>query len=565
VKSKKILATVMAAAVVATSFIGCKKTEAPTPAGNDPKAQAGPAMDKEQYLNVVLAAEPKTLDASKATDLYSSQILQSVMEGLTRVEQENGKDVVKPAGAESWTVSQDGLKWTFKLRDFNWSDGQKVTAQQFEYGIKRTLAPETASQYSFLLFPIKGAAEYNGKKGSADQVGVKAVDEKTLEFTLAAPTPYFLDLTYFKVFQPQREDLIKKYGDKFGTEAETMVFNGPFAIKEWMHGSKVELVKNDKYWDAKSVKLNNVTMKIILDESARMQELLNGGLDSGAVSKPEWIKQFDASGKFDVIKGNDPSASYFYFNQQKKPFNNTKVRKAFSLAVTREDIVQTLYKGLADPAYGWSPPSLQIAGEDFRKKANYEPITDLKKANPDPKALLIEGLKELGMDPDPTKLTVTFLSSGTSATQKEFAEYFQQMFKKNLGIEMKVEAMEWAVFSKRTDDGDYEIASAGWTGDYNDPMTMFDMWVTGADIVPTFWSNKTYDELIKKAGSTSDQAVRFQAFKDAEKILLADEAVIAPYVYRQRNTYRAKYVKNVMATLFGSGSELKYAYTQGRP
>jgi oligopeptide transport system substrate-binding protein len=565
VKSKKILATVMAAAVVATTFIGCKTaTPAPTPS-NDPKAPATQAQDKNQFLNVVLAAEPKTLDPSKATDLYSSQILQSTMEGLTRVETENGKDVVKPAGAESWTTSADGLKWTFKIRDYVWTDGQKVTAQQFEYGIKRTLAPETASQYSFLLFPIKGAAEYNGKKGTADQVGVKAIDEKTLEFTLTAPTPYFLDLTYFKVFQAQREDLVKKYGDKHGTEAETMAFNGPFTIKEWMHGSKVELVKNEKYWDAKNVKLNNVTMKIILDENSRMQELLNGGLDSGAVSKPEWIKQFDASGKFDVIKGNDPSASYFYFNQQKKPFNNTKVRKAFSLAVTREDIVQVLYKGLADPAYGWSPPSLQIAGEDFRKKANYEPITDLKKANPDPKALLIEGLKELGMDPDPTKLTVTFLSSGTSATSKEFAEYFQQMFNKNLGINVKVEAMEWAVFSKRTDDGDYEIASAGWTGDYNDPMTMFDMWVTGANIVPTFWSNAKYDDLIKKAGSTSDQAVRFQAFKDAEKILLADEAVIAPYVYRQRNTYRAKYVKGVMATLFGSGSELKYAYTQGRP
>ncbi len=559
-KSKKILATVMAAAVVATTFIGCKGN---TTAPSNPNAPAG--QDKEQFLNVVLAAEPKTLDASKATDLYSSKILQETMEGLTRVEQENGKDVVKAAGAEKWEVSPDGLTWTFTLRDNTWSDGQKVTAQQFEYGIKRTLSPDTASQYNFLLFPIKGAAEYSSKKGTADQVGVKAKDDKTLVFTLAAPTPYFLDLTYFKVFQPQREDLVKKYGDKFGTEAETMVFNGPFVIKEWVHGSKVELAKNDKYWDKDKVKLNTVTMKIITDENARMSELLNGGLDSGAVSKQEWIKKFNDTGKFDVLKGNDPSASYFFFNQKKAPFNNAKVRKAFSLAVTREDIVTTLYKGIADPAYGWSPPSLQIAGEDFRKKANYEPIQDLKKENADPKALLVDGLKELKMDPDPSKLDITFLSSGTSATQKEFAEYFQQMFKKNLDVNMKVEYMEWAVFQKRTDEGDYQLGSMGWTGDYNDPMTMFDMWVTGADMVPTGWSNAKYDDLIKKAGSTADQAVRFQAFKDAEKILLYDDAVIAPFVYRQRNTFRYKYVKNVMAPLFGSGSELKYAYTQGRP
>jgi oligopeptide transport system substrate-binding protein len=561
VKSKKILATVMAAAVVATTFIGCK---ASAPAPTTPGATPAGGPDKEQYLNIPLVAEPKSLDASKATDLYSSTILQDVMEGLTRIEQKDGKDVVKAAGAEKWTVSPDGLTWTFTLRDNTWSDGQKVTAQQFEYGIKRTLAPETASQYSFLLFPIKGAVEYNSKKGTKDQVGVKATDEKTLVFTLAGPTPYFLDLTYFKVFQPQREDLVTKSGDKFGTEASTMAFNGPFAIKEWVHGSKVELVKNDKYWDKASVKLDKVTMKIITDESARMQELLNGGLDSGAVSKPEWIKQFNDSGKFDVIKGNDPSASYFFFNQKKAPFNNLKVRKAFSLAVTREDIVTTLYKGIADPAYGWSPPSLQIAGEDFRKKAAYEPIQDLKKENTDAKKLLVEGLTELKMDPDPAKLDLTFLSSGTSASSKEFAEYFQQMFKTNLGVNMKVEYMEWAIFQKRTDEGDYQIGSMGWTGDYNDPMTMFDMWVTGAEMVPTGWTNPKYDDLIKKAGATADQAVRFQAFKDAEKILLYDDAVIAPYVYRQRNTFRRKYVKDMMAPLFGSGSELKYAYTQGR-
>lgn len=549
----------MAAAVVATTFIGCKSST-PTP-GATP--EAGP--DKEQFLNVVLAQEPKSLDASKATDLYSSQILQEVMEGLTRVEQKDGKDVVTAAGAEKWDVSPDGLTWTFHLRDNTWTDGQKVTAQQYEYAIKRTLAPETGAAYAFLLYPIKGAVEYNSKKGTADQVGVKAVDEKTLQFTLAGPTPYFLDLTYFKVFQPQREDIVKKSGDKFGTEAETMVFNGPFVIKEWVHGSKVELAKNDKYWDKDKVKLNTVTMKIITDLNSRMQELLNGGLDSAAVTKPEWIKQFDGTGKFDVLKGNDPSTSYFFFNQKKAPFNNVKVRKAFSLAVTREDIVTTLYKGLADPSYGWVPYNLQIGGEDFRKKVNYEPIKDLAKENTDPKKLLSEGLKELGMDPDPTKLTVTFLSSGTDATSKEFAEYFQQMFNKNLGITVKVEAMEWAVFQKRTDEGDYELGSMGWTGDYNDPMTEFDMWVTGANMVPTGWSNTKYDDLIKKAGSTADQAVRFQAFKDAEKILLYDDAVIAPFVYRQRNTYRYKYVKNIMSPLFGSGSELKYAYTQGRP
>jgi oligopeptide transport system substrate-binding protein len=222
-------------------------------------------------------------------------------------------------------------------------------------------------------------------------------------------------------------------------------------------------------------------------------------------------------------------------------------------------------RGLATPAYGWCPPSLQIGGEDFRAKANYEPLKDVKSQVNDPKALLIEGIRELGMDPDPSKITIQYLSSGTDATSKEFAEYFQQAYYKALGVNIKVEYMEWAVFQKRTDEGDYEIAGMGWTGDYNDPMTEFDMWITGANMVPTFWSNKAYDEIIKKVSETNDQAVRLQLFKDAEKMLLADEAVISPVVYRQRNTFRANYAKGIMSPLFGSGSELKYAYTQGRP
>jgi ABC-type transport system substrate-binding protein len=192
VKSKKILAAVMAAAMAASVLAGCGSK---TPGG---EKTDGP--DKDQYLNVVLGVEPKSLDASKSTDLYSSIILTEVNEGLTRIEQdENGKDVVKPAGADTWEVKDNGTKWVFHLRDYTWSDGQKVTAQQFEYGIKRTLDPKVGSAYAFLLYPIKGAVEYNTKKGTADQVGVKALDEKTLEFTLAGPTPFFL-LSLLRIF-----------------------------------------------------------------------------------------------------------------------------------------------------------------------------------------------------------------------------------------------------------------------------------------------------------------------------------------------------------------------------
>ncbi|MDF2883174.1 MAG: oligopeptide/dipeptide transporter, oligopeptide/dipeptide-binding protein [Clostridiaceae bacterium] len=562
-KSKKIVAAVLTLALTATTALaGC---------GNKTTTdQTGTTPDKDQYLNVELRAEPKTLDPSKATDLYASQVLNDTMEALTRIEQDDkGNDVIKPAGAEKWDISADGLTWTFHLRDFKWSDGQPVKASDYEYAIKRTLDPKTASQYSFLLMPIKGAAEYNDpkKNASADVVGVKALDDKTLEIKLAGPCAYFLNITYFKVMMPQRKDKVEAAAGKFGTEANTMVFNGPFTIKDWVHGNKVELSKNKDYWDAKSVKLDKVTMNIIKEEQTRMTELLNGSLDSAAVSKPEWVQKFDQSGKFNVIKGYDPSTSYDFFNEKVKLFSNAKVRKAFSLAVDREGIVKTLYNGLAYPAYGWCPPSLQIGGQDFRKLANYEPIKTLAEENKDPKALLIEGLKELGMDPDPSKITVNYLEAGTDQTLKQFAEFEQQMYQKVLGITVKIEYVEWAVFMKRTDEMQYEIAGMAWSGDYNDPMTEFDMWETDAGIVPTGWSNAKYDELVKKAGSlgADKNTERADLFKQAEKILLYDDAVIAPTVYRMRNTYRAKYVKGLMSPLFGSGSELKYAYTQGRP
>jgi len=414
--------------------------------------------------------------------------------------------------------------------------------------------------------PIKGAAAYNGGKGKVEDVGVKAIDEKTLEFKLEGPCPYFLDLTYFKVMLPQRKDIVEKYGDKFGTEASTLVFCGPFTLTNWEHNSKVELAKNDNYWDKANVKLTKVTMKIIKEVNSRMQELENGTLDSAGVSKPEWIKRFNDSGKFEVIKGYDPSTSYNFFNQQKVPaFKNAKIRLAFSLSTTREDIVKVLYKDLAYPAYGWCPPSLQIGGKDYRELAASEPLKDAKTKNPDAKALLIEGLKEAKLDPDPSKHTFTLLESGTDAQSKEFAEYLQQMWQNALGVKIKIEYVEWAVFLTRVDNFDYEIGGMAWSGDYNDPMTFFDMFETGAGMVNTGWSSANYDALIKKIRSTDDNTVRLQAFKDAEKILLADEAAIAPTVYRMRNTYRYKYVKNIMSPLFGSGSELKYAYTVGRP
>jgi len=565
VRSKRLLAALLAISLTGSmALVGCKKDEKVDDSKATGEKNEEVKMDKDQYLNVLLQSEPRTLDPSKSTDANSSDVLTNVMESLTRLEgDESGKGTIVPGAAEKWEQSEDGLTWKFNLRDMKWSDGQPVTAEQFVYGIKRTLNPETASQYAFLLYPIKNAEAYNGNKAKAEDVGIKAIDEKTLEFTLERPCSYFLDLTYFKVMEPQRQDIIEKHGDKYGTEADTMVFSGPFMIKEWVHNNKIELVKNPEYWDAESVKLEKATMKIIKEANSRMNELYNGSLDLAGVNKPEWIEKFDKTGNFDVRRYYEGGTTYTFFNQNTKYFKNAKIRKAFIIARDREGTVKSLYKGIGEPAMAFCSPSVKIDGVDYRERANYSPVEDLKKDNPDPKALFIEGLKELGLDPDPSKHTIKAIQSGTSATDKEFAEFEQQNFKEVLGVNVEPDYCEWAVFQSRTDEGDYELAGQTWVGDYNDPSTFFDIWLSNAGMNNVGWKSEKYDELIKKANSSIDPEEKAQLFKEAERILIYEDAVFSPGIYRYINTYVRKYVKGYSRPAFGS-MNLKNVYTDGR-
>ncbi|MBU3146493.1 peptide ABC transporter substrate-binding protein [Clostridium sp. CF012] len=563
-KTKRLMATILTLSLTASiALVGCGKKPVAAPE-TKPGDASTVKMDKDQFLNGYLRAEPKTLDPAIATDRYATETLVNCMEGLTRIEQDaNGKDVIKPAGAKDWKTNADKTVWTFNLRDFNWNDGKPVTAQDFEFAIKRALNPKTASTYAFILFPLKNAQKYNSGKAKIEEVGIKAIDAKTLEFTLEKATPYFLDLTYFKVMYPQREDIVKANGEKFGTEANTMVYNGPFILKNWAHQSKIEFEKNPTYWDKDSVKLEKLTLNILKDETSRMNSLSSGAIDYVLADKAEWIEKFKATNKFDVATFNEPSESYIHFNQKDKYFKNAKIRQAFSLAYEREKVVKVLYKGLAQPAYGWCPPTLQIGGKDYREKVGIEPVKAFKAANPDAKKLLVEGLKEIGENPDPAKATFSYLESGTDAKAREFAEYNQQMFKQNLGIDLKVEYVEWAIAQKRSDAFDYQMTGVAWNGDYNDPNTFFDMFMTGANVISTGWSNPKYDNLIKEAGNTIDPEKRTEFFKQAEQILLVDDAVIIPTVYRVKNNFSVKYVKKIMSPLFGA-NDFKYAYTEGR-
>ena len=494
-------------------------------------------VDKNQELHMFLGAEPKTIDPSKATDSYSGQVLVKITEPLvtTLVDEEGGEKIV-PAGAESWTVSDDGLVYTFKIRDMKWEDGQPVTANDYAYGILRTLNPNTGSVYAFLMSPIKNADEYNAGKADKESVGIKALDEKTLQITLRKKTPYMMQMIYFPTFYPQRKDMVEKFGDRYGTEANTLLSCGPFKLAEWVHNNKTVFVKNDSYWDKKNVILTKLTFTIVTDENSRMNLLLNGQVDIGSATMPEWVKKLKSTGDFDSREKYSIGTNYAFFNQRSKYFKNAKIRKAFSLAVDRDEINDVIYDGKQEPAYGFVAKGVSIGDRLYEN----EPLKDVKD---DPKELLKEGLEELGFSTDPSKMEITFLASGTSSWNRKYAEYMQQLYLKKLGINMKAEFVEWPVFQRRVQEGNYDFAGKAWLGDYNDPNTFLDLWISGSTIVNTGYKSKKYDDLLEKAGNTSDTDEREKYFKEAEKVLVAEDATIVPISYRKSHTLVRKYVK----------------------
>ncbi|TDT61066.1 peptide ABC transporter substrate-binding protein [Fonticella tunisiensis] len=559
-KSKKMFAAVVAFVLaLSVGLTGCGKSQQ---AGNN----SNDKIDKDQYLNLILPADVKTLDSSKATDSYSGQIIGEVMEGMTRITNDGQKDKVELAGAEKIDKSEDGLTWTFHLRDYSWSDGKKVTAEDFKYAWLRLLDPNTASDYAYFIFDIKNAAEYNAGNAKAEDVGIKVIDEKTLQVTLNNPVPYFDQIVAFKNLVPLRKDIVEAAGETYGQDPAKLVYNGPFVVEQWVKGSKVVLKKNEKYWDAKSVKLQTVNFQVVKEEASRMKMFETKQLDAVG-ARGEYLTKYKEQaqkGQIAYMTGYAPSSTYVFFNvnDKSKVFSSPKVRLAFSLALDREDYVKNVMKRYY-AAYGWAPYALLNGDKEYRKEVP-EPLKAAMEQYKDPKALFQEGLKDLGLDPN-KQYEFLYLSSGTDTLTRTLDEWYQKQWETKLGVKIKIESTsDFPQFVDRVDRGEYQISAMGWAGDYNDPMTFFDMFTTGNGNNPGKWSNKDYDALVDKVRKEADFNKRLELFKQMEEILVVKDAGIAPVAYRDKHLFLQNYVKGFQAPLFGMDYEIKYAYTSGR-
>ena len=507
---------------------------------------AGAAWAGEpQVLRIPIDEEPDSFNVARVSDYYSAMVASQVIEGLTGIVVRDGREVAVPACAESWETSEDGLTWTFHLREMKWADGEPLRAADFVYGISRVLDPATASPISGKVRFIKNAGDVLLGKKPLSELGLEAPDDRTFVVRLEHPVPYLLQSAAGTAMFPARRDVVEKFGDAYGTDADKVVGCGPFNLADWVHNSSLAFVKNPLYWDADNVKLDRLEMKVVAEESAKVGDFENGGLDLVSVYSVEWAKKLDEKGGYVKNVVAMPETKYVFFNQTVPPFSNPKVRLAFSLALDREEIHKDVSLGLDPAAWGWLPPAMGLDGENFRKLAG-DPIRELAAAHPDPRALLVEGLKELGMNEAPEELKIVLMCHNAT---RDFAEYLQQAYKTRLGVDLELDPVEWPVFQERNRNLDYQMGYKSYYADFNDPSSMMDLWITGTRTIPTGWSNERYDALVREAGQSADKALRAKDYTEAERILL-EEGTIAPYAYSTGFDYVHPYVKGYAAPTF---------------
>ncbi|WCK55968.1 peptide ABC transporter substrate-binding protein [Aneurinibacillus sp. Ricciae_BoGa-3] len=483
-----------------------------------------------KILRVNNIEEPGSLEPGKAQGTHDSWVLENTFEGLTRFDK-NAK--VVPGDAEKWDISPDGKTYTFHLRDgLKWSNGDPVTAQDYEYAWKYALNPSTASEYAYQLYYIKGAEAYNTTKEKdpkklqalQDAVAVKAVDDKTLKVELNGPTPYFLELCNFYTYYPV-DKKVQAANPKWANDAKTFVSNGPFKLSEWNHKQDVKVVKNENFWDKQSVKIDGISFAMLQDENTAWQMYRSGQLDLAYTLPTEVTGQMKNSNNPEFHNSPEFSAYFYRINTKKKPFDNVKVRKALAMAIDRKTIVDSVAQGGQTPLYGMVPPGYieKSTGKDFNQVSGPYFKEDVTAA----KQLLQQGLKEEGMTSMP-KVTILY---NTRDDHKKIAEAIQEMWRKNLGINATLENADFQVVIDREHKLDYDVVRAGWISDFVDPMTFEDMWTSVSTQNDTGWTSPEYDKLITAAKNELDNKKREDDLHKAEKLFMDNQPIIPIYAY----------------------------------
>lgn len=554
-KLKKVLALVLSAALVVSAFAGCggnsssstastesstasessaESTES-TASGDSTPAASGDAtatftpktVDAAKTISLNAGMEPTGLNTLTSTYSIEFSLFKHMYENLVTLDDD---DNTVPGAAESWDYDEDTLTYTFHLRkDGVWTNGDPVTAKDFEFAWSQALNPDVASDYAYFLYFIKNAEKYFNGEVAWDEVGVKVVDDYTLEVTMEQPTPYALFLFSFGTLAPINQRFYEAVGaDLYSTEAQYFCTNGPFALTEWSHNDKIVMQKNDAWHGAADVEVEEIDWKIITDANAALSSFLAGDLDMVGLGTGELIKQAEAAGAT-IQSYTDGTSFYIYFNNNDQYLSNVNLRRALFNAIDEQKEIDTVWQNDNEPMTSFTAPGVSATdGTSFAGKVGelYAPSRDQEKA----KEYLATALSELGCTVDELSAHLS-IDCGDSATSIAEASFYQEQWRQVLGIEVTVNSMITKQGSQNRKTGNYVMSITGWGPDYNDPNTFLDLWVTDGGNNQTGFSNERYDELIDLAAKETDLEKRESYFIECEQII-ADQLPIGPAFWR---------------------------------
>lgn len=467
-----------------------------------------------------LGHEPETIDPALTTSPADTTVILACFEGLMKLDT-NNKAI--PGIAASYRKESD-TRYVFRLRNAKWSDGKAVTARDFEYAWKRALSPELGSYNAYQLYYLKNGESYNKKKASADAVGVRAIDDNTLQVDLEHPSSYFLELLSLPSYMPLREDIISANPDKWAKNPFTYICNGPFRMSSWKSKDSLQLVKNENFYDAENVKLYRLVFKMEDDPDTYLADFEIGNMDIVQSPPTSQIARLAEEKKLNISP--DLGVYYYSFNCSIKPLSDIRVRKALAYSIDRNYLIHNVTMNAEIPASAFVPGGIPDANitKDFRNVGgNYfkseGQISEAKKL-----------LSDAGY-PGGRNFPELTLTVDNSPYHSAIAKALQNMWNKNLGIKVNAKTLNWRDIQKARRGGSFQIIRDGWIGDYMDPMTFMNLLVTGCGNNDSKYSSKTYDTLIDDANKETDQVKRMALLHNAEKVLMNDMPVVPIFFY----------------------------------
>lgn len=528
------------------TFVGCGKddkdtanettpttaseTTTPTKAATSNEsttATAAPDANTEEYsINVHVGPEPETIDPTMNTSVDGSSLINHAFEGLMRLYPDG---TIGSGAAESYKVSDDGLTYTYKIRsDAKWSDGKDLTADAFVYSWQRLVDPATASNYNYIIDMVKNANEIMAGTLDKAELGIKAVDSKTVEITLAVACPYFTEICAFPATYPLRQDVIEANPDTWSTEPATYIGNGPYVLKTWTHQSEMVYEKNSNYYGVADLGPQTINFKLMDDYNTVLSSFENGEIIFGEDIPSEEIERMKENGLY--IAGQ--LGTYFIcLNVNNDALKDVKVRKALALAIDRNYIVTNVSKAGEQPADTFVATGLSDVEPSTEFHSVATPWYSVDAADYTANVAEAKKLLEEAGYPNGEGFPTLEYILNTSTNHQAIAEAITYMWETELGIHSTISAQDWSVFIDTRDKGEYQVARHGWLADYNDPISFLDMWVTGGGNNDANYASKEYDDLIAKVKATSVREERIKYMHEAEDVLAKDMPIIPIYFY----------------------------------